>query len=425
MKRKACVITITLASMTLFSMPAIGQSNNSVTSTDDLQKLRTEVQRLQADNETLRAKLAKRAVSNAEKSRPLTATLNASEPKSLKPVTTTNLATANGSTKHSFDGQGAANPPFVILRQDAYDEVSFAVQPRSGLTLQGASFSYTKDEKANTQSASINGFVGASLYNWESDYDEKYCSSDPRYSPRNRGNNDILVADYGFGPFVYGDGTYNQPTNANEKSALRGGIGAQSVLCNLPIFPMQDFQLSPYAQTDFRGKASIFGFDSLWEMYNLSLNVGGRSDFAHPKLIGYYFRFIGEANFFDVDKPGLTNFAPNKSYGFLGGTTEVRSVLFENDASVPAAICGRISVIGTERYLWDAFSSHPINLYGASVAYNLSGQTSSTVRCQGSSPTDTKPSGVGATVALTYTQGTDAATLVKQNVYKASLKLSF
>jgi hypothetical protein len=312
---------------------------------------------------------------------------------------------------------GAAGAPFFILRQDQYDQVSYVLPELGFQVIQGASFSYTNDQKAKTQSANAKAFAGYSAYNWKSDAAETSCGS-------NQGPG--FLARYGTGPFVMLDGTFNEPTTASEKSALRGGINLNPVFCDTAIFQKQDFQFMPYAQTDFRGKASIAGFDALWEPYYIDdlVHLGGRSDVYHSKIVGYYFRVLGEANVFNVNDSGLTNFQPRTAYALLGGTLEARAVLFENNPNVPAALCGTISMIGSARYLWDAVSGKSINYYGAEIDYKIGGKSASTTNCKGADPS--APNSVGNTsLALSYNTGTNPTTFVAQNLYKASLKFSY
>src|SRR6266404_2005992 len=247
------------------------------------------------------------------------------------------------------------------------------------------------------------------------------CSENSAIRPELSGQ---TLNGYGIGAFVQGNGTYNQPTNANEKSALRMGLDADFLFCNTPFVPLQEFQLMPYFQTDFRGRAKIAGFDSLWGLTDTSIHLGGRTDVPKSKLIGFYYRVVGEANLFDVKNAGLTNYLPNTTHAFLGGRTELRAVLFENNPDVWAPLCGRISLVGTAQYLWDAVSQKPVYLYGGEVGYNLTPGPSSS-NCQGSGSDSPPPPGPTGSISFSYNQGTDPMTSVKQNVYKGSLKLSY
>jgi hypothetical protein len=162
----------------------------------------------------------------------------------------------------SFD-KPTLDVPFFLLRQDQYDQISyiFSAEDAPFQVFQGASFSYTKDEITKTQSASIKSFVGYSAYRERYGQAETGCGST---------GGPAFLAGRGFGPFVLANGTYNQPTTANEKSALRVGINSDSLICNTFALQQQDFQLMPYVQSDFRGKAKIGGFDALWEPYYIS-----------------------------------------------------------------------------------------------------------------------------------------------------------
>jgi hypothetical protein len=314
-------------------------------------------------------------------------------------------------TPSSTDGSLGA--PFLMLRQDQYDQVSYVFPYEGYQVLQGASFSYTDDFKAKSQSLSVKGFAGYSAYNWEAVRAETGCAS-------NRGPG--FLARYGFGPFVQANGSLSEPMSASERSALRVGFDAESYFCDTAVFQQQDFQFLPYGQTDFRGKGSIAGFDALWEPYyiNDGINLGGRLDVLTPKPIGYYFRLMGEANVFRVNDPGLTNFLPHTTYALIGGNAEVRAVLFENDPSVGAALCGTVSLIGTTKYLWDAVSRKPIHQFGAEIDYRLGGKSASTANCPNPSIANGSTS-----IALTYNHGTDPMTFVTQNVYRASLRFAY
>jgi hypothetical protein len=311
--------------------------------------------------------------------------------------------------------------PFFLLRQDQYDEVSYITGPDPGQVIQGASVSYTKDQLASSQTAQIKGLAGISAFNG---YTSSVGSCDAQSGYLSRTHDSPLLAGYGFGAFVLGDGNYTQPMMKTERSALREGPSADFLFCNAPIVPYQEVQLMPYFQTDFRGKASIAGFDSIWEPTDANILLGGRTDVYAPKQIaGYYFRLYGEANVFRVGEAGLTNFKSHTDYAFLGGAAEVRAVLFENNPNVPAALCGRIALIGTSRYLWNEVSQKPIYLYGAEVDYNLFGQNASTAKCKGSF--EQVASGGSGSIGFSYNRGTDPTTLVDQKVYKVTFKLSY
>jgi hypothetical protein len=202
-------------------------------------------------------------------------------------------------------------------------------------------------------------------------------------------------------------------------------------LCHTPAFHEESWQFLPYGQTDFRGRAGMAGFDALWEPEYVTntIHLGGRGDPFNPLPIDGYFRIIGETNVFRVADNGLTTYSPHTSYAFMGGTAELRGVLFENNPDVIPAFCGTISVVGTARYLWDAVSRKPVTLYGAEIDYKLGGNSIYSQICKGQPaplPDAPKPPPGGTTsVALTYTQGTDLLTFVRQNKYMASLKFSY
>jgi hypothetical protein len=337
---------------------------------------------------------------------------------STHPSVGVNASIANASSTNAFGENASSANAFSVLRQDQYDQLSFVIKTQGYQVLQGASVSYSDDQISKSQSLTVKGFAGYSAYNWKSSNDRCGTNGGPAF-----------LDGLGVGPFVQADGTFNQPTNANEKSALRFGVNTDFHLCDTLAFHQEDWNIMPYTQTDFRGRASINGFDALWEPENVTSHLGGRSDNYAPELIDGYFRIIGEANIFHVGDNGLTNFLPHTDYAFLGGTAEVRAVLFQNEPLMPQALCGTISMVGTARYLWDAVSRRPISLFGAELDYRLGGKNPYAVNCKDSPPLGSQSnSGAYAGItsfALSYNQGTDSVTFVKQNKYTASLKFSY
>src|SRR5579871_1830955 len=122
--------------------------------------------------------------------------------------------------------------PFWLLRQDQYDQISYVIPPQAYQVLEGASVSYTNDQIAKTQSLTTKGFLGYSAYHWQ---------QQPASGCGSSGGPTVLNG-LGIGPFIQADGTLSEPTNANEKSALRVGINSDFHLCDTAAFHQEDWQ---------------------------------------------------------------------------------------------------------------------------------------------------------------------------------------
>src|ERR1700730_2724325 len=61
----------------------------------------------------------------------------------------------------------ASGAPFIMLRQDQYDQISYIEPANAYQVIQGASVSLTKDQLARTDSVSTKGYFGYSAYNWK------------------------------------------------------------------------------------------------------------------------------------------------------------------------------------------------------------------------------------------------------------------
>ena len=78
--------------------------------------------------------------------------------------------------------------------------------------------------------------------------------------------------------------------------------------------------------------------------------------------VGFYFRTIGEANIFHVANAGLTNYASNATYSFLGGTAEVNATLFQNMPEF-GALCYPDFVLATTKTGGQAATSSSVPGY--------------------------------------------------------------
>ena len=183
----------------------------------------------------------------------------------------------------------------------------------------------------------------------------------------------------------YANGTLGEPFKASERSALQAGIDNQFELSG-GLFPLETLRFTPYGQTDFRGKAGVGGFSGTYEPYLPMAHLGVNPNLG-PQWIGFYFRTVGEANVFHVANAGLTDYASNTTYSFLGGTTEVNATLFQNMPEF-GALCGRIHLNAQYQYYWNASTSTDIKNFHSQASVDLGGKAVEILRRAGRSDCD-------------------------------------
>jgi hypothetical protein len=296
-----------------------------------------------------------------------------------------------------------------FLRRDPIDMAAFQyLYPTQPLDGKGASFSFTEDLLAHSRVASIQAFSSyvVGRYFFEGDR-----------SP----TGPLALSAMAIAPYLWLNGTLTDPRRPSERSALQTGLDAQFEFWRGGLFSLQDVGIRPYAQTDFRGEGRIAGLQGLWEPYKEQWNLGARFDMRDPKLLGVLWRVIGEADSVYVDRPGLSDFSARTAYAWLGGTLQVRTVLFENMTSVPEWLCGRVFINGSTNYFWDAHSGKSINDNEASIGYNFAPSSSNIVCGAGAKHgPQLRPS-----VSFVYNNGTDKSTLEKREQYKVVLGVQF
>jgi hypothetical protein len=316
-------------------------------------------------------------------------------------VTDPNFSPADLEKKHSAQNW--------FLRRDPIDMAAFQyLYPTQTLDGKGASFSFTEDLLARSRVANIQAFSSYVVGRYFFDNDR---------SP----TGPLALSAMAVAPYLWLNGTLTDPRKASERSALQAGLDTQFEFWRGGLFSLQDLGIRPYAQTDFRGEGRIAGLQALWEPYKEQWNLGARYDMRIPKFIGVLWSLIGEVDSVYVDKPGLSDFSARTAYAWLGGTLQVRTVLFENMTSVPEWLCGRVFINGSASYFWDARSGKSINDNEASIGYNFA-PSSSNVAC-GTDPKQgpqLKPS-----VSFVYNNGADKSTLERREQYKLVLGVQF
>jgi hypothetical protein len=336
----------------------------------------------------------------------------------------------------------------------------------------GLSISFTDNHQGNSQTASIAGRISYLLFGMQQCSNGSAMALNPAGQPIQVGGNTTVpfVAGLGFAPFIDSNGTWNEPvtttttsaTASNKKtvasttttrsanglttttiiptkngqvttitkkyalSALSFGADFQLYVpsFNLPI-QQNFFYVSPYYQTDYLNEASIAGVNVAWEpVVRHILNDGIINPYVY-----FYTGFRPEADFSNVSNPGLT-LQTKGEHAWLGETLRPNLTLFplvdaptsDNDDWFTTWVRGRLSVIGTQKYFWDAATKQAAQYYQAIVQYKLGACKVDPKAPAGSSPCAISGS---SAISFEYDSGTDINTLIKQNMWKVSLSFSY
>ncbi|PXW57725.1 hypothetical protein [Methylobacterium sp. B4] len=280
----------------------------------------------------------------------------------------------------------------LYIRSDPLDAFRYLF-PLSPLDGKGASISFTSNELTRTQTLATNAFISYVVA-------REYIGKDFGYA---------------LAPFAYFNGTLTNPERpSSERNAAQIGADIQIKFGDiLPDF-VQTLGLRPYYQTDFRGQASIYGFSTTYEPTKASINLGARAITpGEENIITGYFRIIPEFNYFTVDDPGRTAFIPNRNHSYLGGTLQIRTILFENMG--PSWLASRFYLNGSVTYFWDALNHwrhfHDSEVEGGYIIAK-----------------DKPIEGLGrltTSVSLIYNNGVSRLTNERRDQYKAQLNILY
>ena len=299
------------------------------------------------------------------------------------------IATGDGLRKVDIVGKPLDRLPDpcaqrLFVRADPLDNFFYAVNAGYG-NAKGASVSYTNDQIAKTQTATINGIVSYVLTNTA-------CIDNPApLAP--------YVSGFALAPWVSANGTLNEPFKPTEKSALKTGFDIQIEAAYTGLFDRQYFSASPYYQTDFRGLARVEGLTLAWEPVQHLIFLGqGRpiNDF-----IGGFWQLRAEADITQVNDPGLTKLILGR-HDWVGATARANVYFFPIAVEHvwPSWLLNRISFFGTAQFFRDTNTGRNASYYTAALQYQLSSNTS---------------------VSFEYDNGTNKDTLVNTNQYLVKL----
>lgn len=299
----------------------------------------------------------------------------------------------------------------LFIRRDRLDTYQF----RDGTFLtgivsrekaKGASVSFTHDDIAHSDSATVNGRVSYVL-----------VRDDPM-SPCFSGlpKDVYAVPDFSV-PSLFGStvalwtdaqGTINSPRTKFERSALKSGLDAQVGVIGGPLFDYQFLIASPYAQTDFRGEARAYGFTVSWEAIASDIRLGGSFKAPPSPYLDWFWQIRGEVDLKHVDQVGVTALARG-DYLWTGGIARVHLIPFP-DLS-----------------MYDAFGVAPfpdlVNRLYADISVNYHREFDRRIDAfvwAAEVGLNITPDG-GSSISVRYTDGKDKDTLVKARQYLLAL----
>ncbi|MBR1281288.1 hypothetical protein JQ597_04465 [Bradyrhizobium sp. AUGA SZCCT0177] len=306
---------------------------------------------------------------------------------------------------------GCENQQRLFVRRDRLDTYQYregtfitGFVPKS--KAKGASASFTHDDLDRSKSATINGRVSYVI-----------SQNDPM-SPCFTGLPDDPYARHDFSvPSLFGttvavwtdaQGIINSPRTRNERSALKAGFDAQAAIAGGPFFDLQYLIASPYAQTDFRGEARIYGMTAAWEPFAPNVRLGGTIGAPATKYLDWFWQLRAEADVKRVDVVGATALTRG-DYVWTGAVARLhltpfpdRSVYDPFGESLFPDLVGRFYADITVNYHREFNRGIEALLWGAEVGFNIT------------------PDGA-ASISVSYTDGLDKDTLIKQRQYLVAL----
>jgi hypothetical protein len=368
----------------------------------------------------------------------------------------------------------------LFIRSDPLDNFNYllntapdtASSPPASSQSKGASVAYTDDLGASTEKAVINGRVSYLIFGI------KNCSFLAPAITLNTGvstfdPNSLYIQGVGLAPFVSSNGTWNNPfttttvvttlpnkrtspgttatiasdsvttktivinkgstvtttTSKTSTSAIRLGLDFQANV-HSPILTSENFfYASPFYQTDYRNLAQIGGVDVRYEpvYYNPYAPILGVNEGYIDNNISYITQFTAEAEFTHVANPGYTALTKGE-HAWLGETARPNLVLFPagpnqySDDWFNNWIAGRISLIGTQQFYWDADSRRTANYYSAILQYKLGACTVSKDNPDRDRACETSGS---SAIALEYDTGRDKDTNLRVNQWLVKLSFAY
>lgn len=301
---------------------------------------------------------------------------------------------ASGATATLPLGPCATGVDALLIRRDRLDTFQLRGEAVPVSSAKGASISITNDGIGNTTTASINGRVQAIVY-----YQNPLIPcvngkvGDP-YTPIdfNKQHYGLAIA-----PFLDAQGTETFPFKKTDTSNLQAGVDFQVSIFGGPLFDHQYLIATPYYQTDFRGVASVQGFQAAWEPIAPDVHLGGYIGVPNP-YVGWYWQFQAMVDVKNVTNVGATGLSRGE-YDWVGTTVGAHFVLFPGRAStepdwvspVPSSLLDRFYANLTLNSFWEQSRSLSAAWWEAELGYNITtdGKSSISVKYDGGKNKDT------------------------------------
>lgn len=285
-------------------------------------------------------------------------------------------------------------PQKLFIRSDPLDGLALPFDYPYLIDGKGASISFSGNQITNTQTLNANAFLAL------------------RGDPIKDGN--LLL---GYGVFTYVNGTLNNPPRlATERNAFQAGIDLQAAYSGGDYSSLLVAGLRPYFQTDFRGYAQIGGFSLTFEPYRMNeLNLGGRATtlVTGPQYVSWYWRILPELNYFHVSDQGQTAFRPNRDYALLGGTVQLRTLLF--DGIGPAWLNGRFYFNGSLTQFWNV-AARGKEFHDSQIEFGY-------IISKGQPIDPSIP--LVTSISAVYNNGINRLTFAKRDEYKVQLNIQY
>jgi hypothetical protein len=220
--------------------------------------------------------------------------------------------------------------------------------------------------------------------------------------------------------WIYGNGNWDNPTKTfGDTSALKAGPKAEFLLHPVDRLNVyQFFDIAPFYQTDFYGKAEAEGLTASWMPVNQEWFLGASPNNFKPSFADGFLELRAESTAVDVRNPGQTLLTP-QTYEWLGGASRAYVFFFPSngDLQLPTSLKpfleDKLSFVGTAQSYWDANSKTTASLYSLALQYKLSCDTKN-------------PCSFGApSVTVQYDNGIDKDTLQKKRLLSTKFTYAF
>jgi hypothetical protein len=179
----------------------------------------------------------------------------------------------------------------------------------------GAKFSLTDNRESRTTTWETSGALA-----WLPQSIKKCLGTGERVAPRG-----VSLTGYAIAPVLRFDG--NGTSGEDDESTLQFGLLTQFQYFGGRTFSLQELSVTPYFQTDFEGRAKIYGLLASWKPYNFKPfgNFGERLNGLRTPVTkpNTDWTLVVNAEFQTVKKAGLSGLTEGEEKGWIGFETGV------------------------------------------------------------------------------------------------------